>query len=87
MARRVVIEKSLQTRMKLVRLSPLTPGFFLDILRKTQGQKNSSREKTQALFQPETQGTGGFFQNPGQKLNFNVIFLDKILSRNNKKCS
>ena len=26
------------------------PGFFLDISKKTQGQKNSSRKKTQANF-------------------------------------
>ena len=49
-------------------------GFFFHGRRKTQGQKNSSHEKTQALFQPETQGIEGFFQNPGQKLNFNAIF-------------
>ena len=51
--------------------------LFFHGRKKTQGQKNSSLEKTQALFQPKTQGTEGFFLNPGQKLNFNGFFWIK----------
>ena len=59
-------------------------GFFFHGRQKTQGQKNSSHEKTQALFQPETQGTGGFFQNPGKKLNVNIIFWTKVIRKRQK---
>ena len=58
--------------------------LFFHGRQKTQGQKNSSHEKTQALFQPETQGTGGFFQNPGQKLNSNAIFRIKSYQETTK---
>ena len=61
-----------------------TSGFFFHGRQKTQGQKNSSHEKTQALFQPETQGTGGFFQNPGQKLNSDNIFKQNFIRKQQK---
>ena len=59
-------------------------AFFFHGSQKNQGEKNSSHEKTQALFQPETQGTGGFFQNPGQKYNFNAIFWLKSYQETTK---
>ena len=62
-------------------LKPDISGFFFHGRQKTQGQKNSSHEKTQAVFQPETQGTGGFFQNLGKKLNFDIIFEQNFIRK------
>ena len=39
------------------------PGFFFHGSQKTQGEKNSSPEKTQAIFGQKTQGTRGCFEN------------------------
>ena len=38
-------------------------GFFFHASQKTQGEKNSSPEKTQAVFGQKTQGTRGYFEN------------------------
>ena len=38
-------------------------GFFFHGSQKTQGEINSSPEKTQAIFGPKTQGTRGYFEN------------------------
>ena len=53
-----------------------TPGFFLDISKKTQAKKNSSSEKTQAHFLPKTQGTGVFLRFFSQKLKVTEFFCD-----------
>ena len=48
----------------------LISGFFVRF-RKTQGEKNSSSEKTQRFFSPKTQAPGGFqaifFKTQGSK--------------------
>ena len=51
-----------------------TSGFFFHGLKKTQGEKNPSHKKTQALFWPKTQATGGFFKISGQKLKLSEDF-------------
>ena len=43
-------------------------SLFFHGFEKTQGEKNSSHEKTQALFWSKTQATGGFFKICSQKL-------------------